>query len=315
MFRLASRTAYALAVVALSALVVAGATSAASVPGVVTTVSGAAVVTGTGGPATGGPLMVGTSMAGGSADVQRAVIGADGTYTFDLAYATNYYVGFEPDAVLRFTWAADTPYVTTYAPGWSSFDAAPGTPVTCSVEAVLTSSWTKRAGGVGWAGSNSSITCDNQDVQYARVYRFWSPTFDNAHFYTNNFEEAEHIRTTDPNWVDEGEAFRTLRSRDDGTCPAGSPVFRFHSDQVQEHFFTINAAEKAHLIATDPSWAYEGVAYCTFPEAVPGTTALYRFWSPLFGKHFFTANAAEKDHLIATDPRWTYEGIAYYVTV
>ncbi len=139
------------------------------------------------------------------------------------------------------------------------------------------------------------------------------PRFGNAHLYTTDPVEQERLGQS-PDWEIEGEAFRAVRVNGRGECPAGSPVFRFHSSQVEEHFYTNSAAEKDHLIATDPSWAYEGVSYCAFPKAEPGTRPLYRFWSSQFGKHFYTASAAEKDHLIATDPRYAYEGIAYYVT-
>ncbi|WP_315094458.1 hypothetical protein [uncultured Cellulomonas sp.] len=321
MFRRASRTTLAAGALAVSALLIAGATSAASAPTIVTTVSGSVVVNGSGGPATGSTLKVFTQLGNGDdlyeADVHNVVVGGDGTYSLNLAYATNYYVEFEPGAVWQSASTSATPYSTAYIPDYSFFGAVPGKPVTCSVDAVPSASWTKAQHptyGPYWVGAYSSVDCDSQDVTYNPTYRFFSPTFSNAHFFTNNGIESWNIRNTDPNWVYESIAFYTVRPSDDGTCAAGIPVFRFHSSLVQEHFFTNSAAEKAHLIATDPTWAYEGVAYCAFADAQPGTTALYRFWSSEFGKHFFTASAAEKDHIIATDSRWAYEGIAYYVT-
>lgn len=91
-------------------------------------------------------------------------------------------------------------------------------------------------------------------------------------------------------------------------------MYRFYSSVFQSHHYTKDAGEKAHIIANDRNWTYEGIAYCAFPDAQPGTAALYRFWSPRFGKHFFTASEAEKNHIVANDSNWTYEGVAYYVT-
>jgi|GEM_PF-3453679 len=144
------------------------------------------------------------------------------------------------------------------------------------------------------------------------VYRFWSPKFNNAHFFTTSDTEAWHIYQTDTNWTYEGKAFSALAASGE-TCTTGAPVFRFYSPVFQSHFYTQNADEKAHIIAADRNWNYEGVAYCAYSTQQAGTTAVYRFWSPGFGKHFFTASQAEADHIKAVDRNWNYEGIAYYV--
>ncbi|HEY4752001.1 MAG TPA: FG-GAP-like repeat-containing protein, partial [Candidatus Limnocylindrales bacterium] len=146
----------------------------------------------------------------------------------------------------------------------------------------------------------------------AKVYRFWSPAFTNAHFYTTSGSEAVHIIDTDANWLYEGVAFTAL-TWSASSCSAGLPVYRFHSNVYNSHFYTQSEDEKNALIAGDPNWTYEGVAYCAYPSQQAGSTPLYRFWSPVFGKHFFTASQAESDHIRASDPNWQYEGIAFYV--
>jgi hypothetical protein len=146
----------------------------------------------------------------------------------------------------------------------------------------------------------------------ARVYRFWSPGFGNAHFFTTSGSEALHIIDTDRSWIYEGPAFSALTASG-STCTQGAPVHRFYSAVFRSHFYTQSAAEKERIQATDRNWAYEGVAYCAYPNQVAGSKPLYRFWSPGFGKHFFTADQAEADHIRAVDRNWTYEGVAYYV--
>jgi len=145
-----------------------------------------------------------------------------------------------------------------------------------------------------------------------RVYRFWSPGFDNAHFFTTSAAEAWNLIDTDRNWFYEGPAFSALNVVG-GACTRGSAVYRFYSPVFRSHFYTIDAAEKGRIASTDPNWTYEGVAYCAYPSAQAGTTALYRFWSARFGKHFFTSNKAESDQLRTNDPNWAYEGVAFYV--
>ncbi|MCM0641070.1 hypothetical protein [Cellulomonas wangsupingiae] len=144
------------------------------------------------------------------------------------------------------------------------------------------------------------------------VFRFWSPTFDNAHFFTTSETEAENIYLDDRSWQYEGVAFSAV-APDGAACPDGRPVHRFYSPVFQSHFYTQDEGEKSRIIAGDRNWSYEGVAYCSFPDQRAGTVPLHRFWSPLFGKHFFTASQAETDHIRAGDRNWTYEGVAYHV--
>ena len=144
------------------------------------------------------------------------------------------------------------------------------------------------------------------------VFRFWSPAFDNAHFFTTSEAEAENIVHADRNWLYEGVAFSAVAPKA-ATCPDGRPVHRFYSPVFRSHFYTQSEQEKSAIIAGDRNWSYEGVAYCSFPDQVAGTVPLHRFWSPRFGKHFFTASQAETDHIRAGDRNWTYEGVAYHV--
>jgi thermitase len=84
------------------------------------------------------------------------------------------------------------------------------------------------------------------------VYRFWSPTFNNAHFYTTGEDEKNNLIANDPNWNYEGVTF----------CTGGNTqVFRFWSSKYKSHFYTTNPAEKDALISTDPNWSYEGIAF------------------------------------------------------
>lgn len=144
------------------------------------------------------------------------------------------------------------------------------------------------------------------------VYRFWSATFDNAHFYTANAAEALKLHTSDPNWKYEGQDFRVWPVSN-GVCPAGTiAVHRFWSSAFESHFYTTSADEAAKVRSTDKNWSYEGTAFCSAPSAGAGTVPVFRFWSPNFRKHFYTANADEAQRLRSSDRNWNYEGIAMY---
>ncbi len=157
------------------------------------------------------------------------------------------------------------------------------------------------------------------------IYRFWSPRFNNAHFFTQNADEKNNLIFTDNydyqpdgNWRYEGRAFTATLPGINGSCPSGlAKVFRHYSSNFRSHFYTINATESTNL-ASDPNWTSEGGAYCANTTEVAGTTDLYRFWSPRFKKHFYTANQAERDQLVTNDNyasggNWTPEGTDHYV--
>lgn len=153
------------------------------------------------------------------------------------------------------------------------------------------------------------------------AYRFWSPPFNNPHFYTLNAQEKEHLidfdnydpsRAPTGNWTYEGIAYRAIPAGTGGTCTGHDAVYRFYSTRFQSHFFTASDTEKRQ-VQSDPNWTSEGVAYCADIVApASGTVPLHRFWSPRFKKHFFTADAGENSTLLS-DANWTSEGVAYNV--
>lgn len=112
--------------------------------------------------------------------------------------------------------------------------------------------------------------------------------------------------------ITSGKRLNLSAAMDIDELPGQTSVYRFWSDAKQGHFYTTSAAEKNNIIATDPSWAYEGIAYSSYPSSAVGLSPIYRFWSEGKRHHFYTISRAEKDNIIASDPSWAYEGIAYY---
>ena len=91
-------------------------------------------------------------------------------------------------------------------------------------------------------------------------------------------------------------------------------VYRFYSEGLMTHLFTIDENEKNHLIANAADvWRYEGAAFYVPVDYQEGTLPVYRFYSEALTVHLFTVDENEKNHLIdnASDV-WRFEGIAYY---
>lgn len=145
------------------------------------------------------------------------------------------------------------------------------------------------------------------------VYRFWSAKAQ-RHFYTIDKAEKEKLLTEyAAAWTYEGSVFAAFR---DDSDPATRPIYRFWSDRLGGHFYTMDEQEKDKLIEEQRNtWTFEGVAFYAYPSGLQPVWScpVYRFWSPIRDSHFYTADEAEKDGLITKYPTvWTYEGIAWY---
>lgn len=94
----------------------------------------------------------------------------------------------------------------------------------------------------------------------APVHRFWSERF-KAHFYT--VKPSEHdklIGAYAEVWAHEGVAFYAYP--EGRQPPATMPVYRFWSDNLKTHFYTVSEAEKAKLIDRFSNiWRFEGIAW------------------------------------------------------
>lgn len=151
------------------------------------------------------------------------------------------------------------------------------------------------------------------EASLADVYRFWSPKT-GKHFYTIDKAEKEKLLTEHSSvWTYEGAVFAAFR---DDSDPMVRPVYRFWSDKLCGHLYTMDEQEKNRLI-DEPrgGWILEGVAFYAYPLGLQPAWAcpVYRFWCRPQNTHFYTATESEKDNLIVNYPKvWTYEGIAWY---
>jgi hypothetical protein len=110
-------------------------------------------------------------------------------------------------------------------------------------------------------------------------------------------------------------AFELLTSHSSrGEDRALAPVYRFWSDKLQAHFYTISESEKNKLV-DDATWTYEGIAFYAYPpgQQPAGAKPVYRFWSDKLGRHFYSISESEKEKLVQSSAEvWTFEGPAWY---
>jgi hypothetical protein len=151
------------------------------------------------------------------------------------------------------------------------------------------------------------------EASLKEVHRFWSPVLD-RHFYTISESEKETLITQFKNvWTYEGVVYHAFATNAD---PDTRPVYRFWSDKLSGHFYTVNEDEKNWLIKEYAHvWTFEGVAFYAYPPGLQpaGTIPVYRFWSPTKSDHFYTASESERKNLLTNfSSVWTDEGIAWY---
>ncbi|MDM8553168.1 right-handed parallel beta-helix repeat-containing protein [Desulfococcaceae bacterium HSG7] len=96
------------------------------------------------------------------------------------------------------------------------------------------------------------------------VYRFYSELLQ-SHFYTTDANEKDYIIATFSVgvWRYEGIAWYVYTDYQAGTLS----VYRFYSELLRVHFYTMDENEKNVIIATSPEdiWRYEGITYYAYP--------------------------------------------------
>lgn len=101
---------------------------------------------------------------------------------------------------------------------------------------------------------------DDSDPACRPVYRFWSVQL-GTHFYTMQEHERDKlIESYADSWAYEGVAFYAYP--EDQQPPWALPVYRFWSESIRGHFYTMSEAEKDDLLMERAGvWKYEGIAW------------------------------------------------------
>jgi hypothetical protein len=165
-----------------------------------------------------------------------------------------------------------------------------------------------------WMGPGTSCSDYVTPVAFpVPVYRFWLPR-QQKHMYSTSERERDSLRAeSEKDCAFEGIAYCVLM---DDADPDSLPVYKFWSDVLGAHFYTMSETEKEKLITQyRHAWTYEGPAFYAYSEDLrpADTVPVYRFWSSQAGYHFYTVSEAEKDDLLDNHPgTWVFEGIAWY---
>jgi len=100
------------------------------------------------------------------------------------------------------------------------------------------------------------------DLDIAPVYRFWAEKL-NTYFYTISESEKDTlIRDFSHVWRYEGIVFYAYPP--DRQAAGTKPVYRFWSNSLSRHFYTMDENEKRRLQDQPKVWTLEGVAWNTF---------------------------------------------------
>jgi predicted outer membrane repeat protein len=123
------------------------------------------------------------------------------------------------------------------------------------------------------------------------VHRFWSAKL-GAHFWTISEDERQKTASKfGDTWTYEGIAFYAYPQ---GRQPLGTmPVYRFWSNQLGSHFYTLDEDEKNGLIRNYPKvWQFEGAAWCAYAKPDQPRKAAYIFMGgPQEASYALTLNA------------------------
>lgn len=137
------------------------------------------------------------------------------------------------------------------------------------------------------------------------------------HFYTTDPREAENALNNLGYIVDgvplAGYIFEQPHTELTGISTV--PLYRLYSGpQIDDHFYTIDADERATALAGNYIDDGVPIAGHVYPQQMPGTLPFYRLWLSVNqgGNHFYTTDAAERDRAV-NDIGYVYEGIEGYI--
>ena len=114
----------------------------------------------------------------------------------------------------------------------------------------------------GFLPQQYDAASDAEKSTLMAVHRFYSESL-HTHLYTIDENEKAHLIANAADvWRYEGPAFYVPASSQAGMVP----VYRFYSEALLVHLFTVDENEKNHLIdnASDV-WRFEGIAYYAYP--------------------------------------------------
>jgi hypothetical protein len=170
--------------------------------------------------------------------------------------------------------------------------------------------------------NNSSGAAELMDLAYrtgnpvtqAGVHRFFNPS-KGVHFYTNDLNEVNSVRSRLGNYQYEGKVYDTVTDTEAGN----TQLYRFFNPKASYHFMTTSAMEAATVV-NNPSWGYvsEGRSFSVSTAMTAfASSPVYRFYRVLdgVGQHFYTSSEAERQNIL-NNPSWGYqaEGVGWYAS-
>ena len=99
--------------------------------------------------------------------------------------------------------------------------------------------------------------------------------------------------------------YKAIFRKAGGEAEKTDPLYRVYNPNSGEHFYTLSADEKDHLVSV--GWRYEGI---TGNQPEKSGEIVYRLYNANEGDHHYTTSSAERDHLVSVG--WLAEGTAFH---
>jgi len=157
------------------------------------------------------------------------------------------------------------------------------------------------------AAFTQNLTVDPSTIHGQPVYRFFNMK-PGTHFYSAS--DGEFINVYE-NMAGVFKYDGIAYIAPVGTPEGFTPLYRFFNKKSGVHFYTMDEAEKARVMAMTKLYTYEGIAYNVTSD--PTGLPIYRFYVPARNAHFYTADQSEIMNNSKLSNYYQFEGVAYYV--
>lgn len=152
-------------------------------------------------------------------------------------------------------------------------------------------------------------------TNYVPMYTFLKHTFDNGvYFMTIETEHRDRFKTYD-NFTYGGTPYYVIKPNPNGSCPVGSPVYRFFRYENNTWLYISDEATKDRLATQNTDiMNFGGVAWCANLNPNPTDNVIvYRFFNKVFKYHRYIGNENIKNHLIQNESdTYNFGGPEFY---
>ncbi|MBL1210947.1 choice-of-anchor Q domain-containing protein [Geminocystis sp. GBBB08] len=164
--------------------------------------------------------------------------------------------------------------------------------------------------GFNNGGNAIAVLNDGDSLLNTSIYRFQNRNVPGTYLYAG-IQEAQSIRSTFPNFVEEGVAFKVGVIPQDGLIP----IYRFQNTAQPGTYLYTGEQERKSILTNNQNFRDEGIAFYVYGADANKGQNIYRFQNSSNPGTYLFVGEAEKNNILANFNNFRLEGVAFEVGI